>query len=121
MQVMKERDDSKPLSGSIQIDDAYWDGEHRGGSRGIGSENKTPFVVVVSINEDEHPIAMNLNVLNDFKSSAIKHWAQAHLVSGSTVLSDGLNCFPVVKEADCNYRRLVTGGGATSVDKIEFI
>jgi hypothetical protein len=30
MQVMKERDDSKPLSRIIQLDDVYWGGECRG-------------------------------------------------------------------------------------------
>ncbi len=24
MQTMRERDDSKPLSGSVQVDDAFW-------------------------------------------------------------------------------------------------
>ena len=28
MQVMKERDDSQPLSDIVQIDDAYYGGEH---------------------------------------------------------------------------------------------
>ncbi|NOX75503.1 MAG: IS1595 family transposase [Gammaproteobacteria bacterium] len=36
MQVMKERDDSRPLSGIIQLDDVYWGGEYRGGKRGRG-------------------------------------------------------------------------------------
>jgi len=72
MQVMKERDDSKPLSGNIQIDDVYWGGEHRGGSRGRGSENKTAFIAAVSTNEDGHPVAMNLNVLKGFQSAEIK-------------------------------------------------
>ncbi len=93
-------------------------GEHRGGSRGRGSENKTPFVAAVSTNEDGHPIAMNLNVLKGFKSSEIKRWAQTHLTPGSTVYSDGLNCFPAVKEADCKHVPIVTGGGAASVDKL---
>lgn len=34
MQVMKERDDSKPLSEIIQLDDVYWGGELRGCSWG---------------------------------------------------------------------------------------
>ncbi len=73
MQVMKERDDSKPLSGIIQIDDAYWGVVSTvGGSRGRGSENKTPFVAAVSTNEDGHPIAMNLNVLKGFKLRLVK-------------------------------------------------
>ena len=42
MQVMKERDDSQPLSGVIQLDDVYWGGERHGGSRGRGSKNKHP-------------------------------------------------------------------------------
>lgn len=41
---VKERDDGKPLRGVIQLDDVYWGGERRGGKRGRGSENKTPFV-----------------------------------------------------------------------------
>ena len=44
MQVMKERNDSKPLTGIVQIDDAYYGGEHHGGKRGRGSENKTPLL-----------------------------------------------------------------------------
>ncbi len=47
---MKERDDSKPLSGIIQIDDAYWGGEHRGGSRGrvqkIKHRSLQPFLLM---------------------------------------------------------------------------
>ena len=38
MQVMKERDDSRPLEGIIQLDDAYWSGERRGGKRGRWTE-----------------------------------------------------------------------------------
>ena len=36
LQVMKERDDSKPLSGNIQIDYVYCDGEKRSGKRDRG-------------------------------------------------------------------------------------
>ncbi|MEY4211685.1 MAG: hypothetical protein RLZ92_2066 [Pseudomonadota bacterium] len=50
MQAMKEQDDRKPLTGIIQLDDVYWGGEHRGGKRGRGSENKTPFVAAVALN-----------------------------------------------------------------------
>ncbi len=45
MQVMKERDDSQPLSGTIQVDDAYYGGERHGGKRGRSSENKTPLLL----------------------------------------------------------------------------
>jgi len=121
MQVMKERDDSKPLSGVIQLDDVYWGGELRGGSRGRGSENKTPFVAAVSINEEGHPIAMNFNVVKGFTLQEIERWSLKHLESGSTVHSDGLNCFPAVTKAGCKHIPYVTGGGVESVEKPEFI
>ena len=33
MQVMKERDDTRPLGGSVQLDDAYWGGERSYGRK----------------------------------------------------------------------------------------
>jgi phage-related tail protein len=47
-QVMHELNSRNKLSGRIEVDDAYWGGEHIEGKRGRGSENKTPFVAAVS-------------------------------------------------------------------------
>lgn len=120
MQVMKERDDSQPLSGMIQLDDVYWGGELHGGLRGRGSKNKTPFVAAVSTHEDGHPIAMNMNIVKGFRLTEIARWARHHLQAGSTVVSDGLACFSAVKEAGCTHISIVTGGGPRSVHKEEF-
>ena len=120
MQVMKERDDRKPLSGMIQLDDAYWGGERRGGKRGRGSTNKVPFVAAVSINEEGHPVAMNMSVVQGFRLNEISKWAQQHVTPKSTVISDGLPCFSAVKEAGCFHLSIVTGGGPESVSKKEF-
>ena len=120
MQVMKERDDEKPLSGIIQLDDVYWGGELHGGSRGRGSENKTPFVVAVSTNEKGNPIAMNMNVVKGFRLTEISRWAKQHLQKGSTIVSDGLACFSAVTDAKCEHIPIVTGGGPKSVEKEEF-
>ena len=46
-QVMLERDATKHLTGRIEIDDAYLDGERSGGKRGRGAPGKTPFVAAV--------------------------------------------------------------------------
>src|SRR5690554_6249379 len=48
MQAMRERDDEKLLSGAVQVDDAYWGGQRRGGKRGRGAAGKTPFVAAVA-------------------------------------------------------------------------
>ncbi len=120
MQVMKERDDKKPLVGTVQLDDAYIGGELRGGKRGRGSENKEPFVAAVSVSEKAHPIAMRFSVVKTFSLVELKKWALQHLSSGTTVVSDGLNCFKAVTEAGCVHKSIVTGGGASSVEKEEF-
>lgn len=120
MQVMKERDDSQLLSGTIQLDDVYWGGERHGNSRGRGAKNKTPFVAAISISEDGRPKAMNMNVIKGFRSTEISRWAKHHLQAGSAVISDGLACFSAVTTAGCSHQKIVTGGGFKSVTKKEF-
>lgn len=115
LQVMKERDDGKPLSGTIQVDDVYWGGERRGGKRGRGAPGKTPFVAAVQTNEDGHPIAMRFTKLKGFRKEEIAQWAQRHLTPGSVVVSDGLHCFTGVERAGCQHEAIVTGGGPASV------
>ncbi len=116
MQVMKERDDSHPLEGMIQMDDAYWGGEHRGGKRGRGAQGKSPFVAAVATNDQGHPIAMRLTKLKGFRKTEIAHWAERHLASSCWVVSDGLACFRGVEAAGCTHEVVVTGGGPSSVD-----
>lgn len=115
MQVMKERDDKKPLSGTVQLDDAYWGGECRGGKRGRGSPNKIPFVAAVSVDNQGHPIALRMTVVKGFRRTEIETWAKRHLLPGTRVVSDGLDCFQQVEAAGCVHTRIITGGGPNSV------
>jgi len=120
MQVMKERDDSQPLAGIIQLDDVYWGGERRCGKPGRDSPNKTPFVDAVSTDADRHPLRMNMNVLKGFRSKEIERWAKRHLAPDSHVVSDGLACFTAVTKAQCGHTSIVTGGGPACVTLREF-
>ncbi|QFY88949.1 IS1595 family transposase [Magnetovirga frankeli] len=120
MQVMKERDDGYTLSGTIQLDDVYWGGEHRGGKVGRGSPNKTPFVAAVSTTDAGHPLYMNLQVVKGFRSAEILKWSRNQLAPGSTVYSDGLACFRAFTAAGCQHIPIVTGGGPDSVKHEEF-
>ena len=110
-QVMKERDDSQPLSGLVLIDDAYWGGKKRDGKRGRGASGKMPFVAALSINSEGHPISLRLSHVSGFTQKEITLWATKHLCPGSLVVSDGLNCFPGVKQADCAHEAIITSGG----------
>ena len=64
-----EREQSKPLAGDVEIDDAYWGGRKKG-KRGRGSENKTPFVAAVE-KVDGKPSRIKLNVVSRFSKVEI--------------------------------------------------
>lgn len=119
MQVMMEREQSKMLSGFIELDDAYLGGERRG-KPGRGAANKTPFVAAVQTTSQGQPEAIKLQIVDGFRSKTIKTWAEAALTPGSTVISDGLPCFHAVAEAGCEHDRIVCGGGIASVEEKEF-
>lgn len=119
MQAMRERDDSKPLTGQVQVDDAYWGGESRGGKRGRGAGGKTPFVAAVACSTEGRPLAMRMTPLKGFRSDSISSWASQHLSPHAEVTSDGLPCFRAIVET-CPHWSIATGGGPSSMDRTEF-
>jgi len=93
-QVMKERDDSKPISATlVQLDDAYWGGKKRDGRRGRGATGKIPLVAAVSTSENGHPSNMRLSQVLSFSKGAIIDWASRHICNGNGVITDGLTRF----------------------------
>ena len=120
MQVMMERDREHPLSGWIELDDAYLGGERSGGKRGRGAPGKTPFVAAVQTNEHGHPLRMKLTVVEGFRLTEIAAWAQQHLGTGTRVVSDGLACFHGVTAAGCVHEPVVVGSGRAAVERPEF-
>lgn len=120
MQVMYERDSAKKLTGLVVMDDAYIGGEQEGGKRGRGSENKTPFVAAVQINDEGRPMVIKLSKVESFSSLEIYGWSVRHLSPGSKVISDGLRCFNSVAAIECVHDRIITGGGKQSVNNPVF-
>ena len=114
MQAMKERDDEHPLSGFIQLDDAYWGGV-RSGKPGRGAAGKRPFVAAVALNQEGHPLRMRFSVVSGFKKQELTEWAKSHLRPKSMVVSDGLACFRGITAAKVEHLPIVTGGGPDSV------
>lgn len=117
MQTMKERDDAKPLSGLVQLDDAYWGGQRRGSKRGRGAPGKTPFVAALACSPGQgHPLRLRLSRVKGFRTPQIARWAKCHLsAQGCHVISDGLACFRAVARAGPTHEPIVTGGGARAV------
>lgn len=114
MQAMVERDRDRPLSGLVQMDDAYWGSARHGGRRGRGSPGKTPFVAAVQCSPEGHPMAMRMDVVSGFRKNVLLAWAERALVPGTAVVSDGLGCFPAVVTAGCAHTAITTGGGVPS-------
>ena len=106
--VMAQADESHRLCGDVQVDDAYLGGE-RPGVGGRGSPNKVPFVAAVSLNAQGHPLYVKMSPVAGFSKDAVKNWALASLVPGTSVLSDGLACFSAVIDAGCAHTYIVVG------------
>lgn len=107
-QTMKEYDDTLQLEGLVLMDDAYWGGKKRDGTRGRGASGKMPFVAAIQLSEERHPIFLKLSHLSGFTKAEIAEWSAKHLAPGTLVVSDALNCFPGVEEAECSHISIVT-------------
>ena len=110
MQVMHEREAKQPLSGRVEIDDAYLGGARSGGKRGRGAAGKTPVVAAVETTAERRPRKLKLLPVKGFRKREVEKLAREHLAPGSTVVSDGLPCWAAVK-AGCDHFPMVTGSG----------
>lgn len=113
MQVMTERETDRKLGGRIEVDDAYLGGEHPGGKRGRGSENKVAFIAAVGTQQGR-PQCVRFDRVATFSGDVVRAWAEQALVAGSETVSDGLPAFRALA-TQSTHTRIVTGGGAKSV------
>ena len=120
MEVMLHREDSRRLTGRIEIDDAYLGGEVQGGKAGRGSPNKVPFVAAVQTTESGQPITMCLSQ-RPFTKESLQAFAQKSLAAPATLVSDGLGCFTVAQGMGILHEPHVTGGGAASAKHPSFL
>lgn len=111
--AMQAHNAERPLSGLIQVDDAYLGGEatHQPGDRrGRGAPNKLPFLAAVAT-RDGKPGAIHLRPVTGFTKAAIVDYAEHNLAAGSAVVSDGLRCFNGFAEAGLTHVSIRTGSG----------
>ena len=119
MEVMRLREDSRQLTGRVEIDDAYLGGERAGGKRGRGSENKVSFVAAVQTTEDGQAVLACFAPL-PFTKEAVSDFMHRSLVLPLTVVSDGLGCFTAALGRGAVHDREVTGGGKASAKLPKF-
>jgi hypothetical protein len=113
--------DSQPLSGNVQLDDAYSGGERRGGKRGRGASGKTPFVATVQTTNEGRPIVMRWSKITVFRKTEIAAWAQRHLHASNLVVSDSPRAPHRHRDGWMQAgEAIVTGGGPASVENEPF-
>ena len=121
MRAMAEREAGKPkLEGRVELDDAYLGGERTGGKRGRGAAGKTPIVAAVETTAERRPRRLRLSVVKGFRKKEVEKLAKRDLAPGSTIVSDGLSCWPAVEKAGCSHRAMVTGLGKRAANWTPF-
>jgi len=115
LEVMRQREEHRQLTGRIEVDDAYLGGERSGGKAGRGSENKVPFVAAVQTTESGLPHLACFSQ-RSFSKESLREFMSTSIALPATVVSDGLNCFTVAVEMGAAHDRTVTGGGRSSVE-----
>jgi ISXO2-like transposase domain/Transposase zinc-ribbon domain len=111
MQVMREREAAKPLQGRVEMDDAYLGGARSGGKRGRGAAGKLPLVAAVETTPERRPKKLKLLPVRGFRKREVEKLTRKHLLSGSTIVSDGLACWRAVESAGCRHLPMMTGSG----------
>jgi len=119
LEVMRQREDCRQLSGRVEIDDAYLGGQRSGGKAGRGSENKIPFVAAVQTTEGGKAHLVCLSP-RPFTRKSLDEFMAKSLALPLTVVSDGLGCFTVAAGLGAVHDRTVTGGGKDSVKLPQF-
>ena len=109
MQVMRLREDSRQLSGRVELDDGYLGGQRSGGKADRGSENKIPFVTAVQTTESGEAALVCLGQVL-FTNEAMTVFVDKCLVRPLTVVSDGLACFTFTAKAGVHERIVVSAG-----------
>lgn len=112
MEVMFLREESRQLTGRVEIDDAYLGGEVHNGRAGRGSP-KVPFVAAVQTTESGDAVQLCLSQ-RPFTKESVQAFAERSLAAPATLVSDGLGCFTAVRGSGILHEPHVTGGGAAS-------
>lgn len=92
---MYQRERTRPLQGSVSIDDAYLGGEVTGRKAGRGSPNKVPFVAAVELHKGR-PVRVRFDRVKAFSFAALHDGRTVALAPSAIVTSNGLLGFEVL-------------------------
>ena len=112
MQVMAEREATKlKLGGGSRWKMPISAASGRGGKRGRGAADKTPFVASVETTAERRPRRPRLTVVEGFRKKEVEKIARADIAEGKSVVTDGLSSWRAVETAGCRHWPMNTGSG----------
>ena len=112
MQAMRKRGPGRGLAGTVLVDNACLGGEHPGGKRGRGSENKTPVLVP----DEGQPALLKLGAPRGFRKVEVEQWARENLQPGTRMNTGGLGCFRGMEAAGSEQEPRVAGCGKSGCE-----
>lgn len=118
---MAARENCYWLEGAVQVDYAYFSGEHPGDKLGRASENKVPFVAIVSLDQENGQQILELSMASGFTSGAIAEWAKACLAPVRADLCGSPGCFGAVNTTGCTTHHSVVVGDLKPRDSRQFL
>jgi len=90
--AMGERDSLYLLSGTVEVDDAFFGGAHEGSKRGRGTE-KTAVVQGLSLNENVRPEYVCAKVVEHVDGESPVKFAKEEIAGGSTIRCNGYSAY----------------------------
>lgn len=104
---------SDPLSGEVEVDEAYFGGHRRGGKTGRGAEGKTPVVGIAQRKGRIKAVAVP-----NIKSATILPIIRDSIEKGATIYSDELKIYDALGYMGYAHKRILHSSGVYVVGDI---
>jgi hypothetical protein len=110
---MRQRESRRLLEGVVFADDAVLGGV-QAGKPGRGSENKSPFMAAVELDEDGDPQHVRFDPIDDYTGESFAAWARSALHPSAHLVSDGCASFNAAGAEVAAHGAIIVGNRKSS-------
>lgn len=103
-EAMGHRDSLYRLSGTIELDDAFIGGKHKG-KRGRGAQGKTP-VIIACENRDKKAGFIAMKAVDNVNFNTVESFVQHHLLAGQNVRTDAFAGLTIIDKTQQHEPRV---------------
>jgi transposase-like protein len=113
LEAMRQRESHRLLQGVVFADDAVLGGEHAG-KPGRGSENKSPFMAAVELDDNGYPGHVRFDPIADYKGATFSAWAKSALHPKAHLVTDGCASFNAAGTEVAAHGAIIVGDRKSS-------